>query len=300
MKTLHHILYRLMAALIAVLTLACTSEIELDQPYYEPKIVVDGYIETGQFAHVYLTWSSPFLTEYDSASIRATFINNATLTLTTATGDSEVMTLFRNNAFFPPFVYRTTRLKGEEGGTYTLTVNYKGKQVTATTTLPAVPTLGDLIMEPVSDTTGYLLAEVQAAATQPTYLFVQTKSQLAKDNYHPSRIPVMLLEPSDPPIMKRLSVFRSPATNLHLLDTLSTFYEDWPFQLFALEDTVMVKIGAIDETSFDILKSLFVDQAIQNNPFAFNTAGIVTNIQGGIGRWTGIATAPERLYIGHQ
>ena len=104
MKTLHHILYRLMAALIAVLTLACTSEIELDQPYYEPKIVVDGYIEPGQLATVYLTGHSSFTTESDSATNRATFLSNTTLTLTTASGDSEVMTLVRTNAYFPPFV----------------------------------------------------------------------------------------------------------------------------------------------------------------------------------------------------
>src|SRR5664279_2807649 len=91
--------------------LSCSNEIELKQPDYESKIVVDGYIESNGFANVYLMRSSPFLTEYDSASVKATFMNAAKVTLTCSNGDSEILTLFRQNTFFPPFVYRTIRMK---------------------------------------------------------------------------------------------------------------------------------------------------------------------------------------------
>ncbi len=76
-----------------ILFLSCTKEVEVVQPYYEPKIVVDGWIANNDYANVILTYSSPFLTDYDSVSIRNTFLNYAKVTLTNSKGNSEILTL---------------------------------------------------------------------------------------------------------------------------------------------------------------------------------------------------------------
>ncbi len=60
----------------------------------------------------------------------------------------------------------------------------------------------------------------------------------------------------------------------------------------------MVKVGAVDQKSYNVLKSLFADQLSMENPFAFNGTSIVSNINGGIGRWTGIASAPVLMFYG--
>ena len=89
------------AFIILVLFCAsCQKDVDLDQPSYQEKIVVDGYIETGRSAMVFLTMSSPFLTHYDSVSIRNTFLNYAKITLVSSTGETEVLTLFREKKFF--------------------------------------------------------------------------------------------------------------------------------------------------------------------------------------------------------
>ncbi|MDD4922367.1 MAG: hypothetical protein PHS30_07820, partial [Bacteroidales bacterium] len=106
---------------------SCNTEIELEQAEYEQKIVVDGWIESNNFAGVFLTLSSPFLTHYDSASISQTFLKYAKVTLTCSNGTSEILTLFRDDQLFPPFIYRTVRMKGITGCTYQLTVETRGR-----------------------------------------------------------------------------------------------------------------------------------------------------------------------------
>ena len=79
--------------MLITLGTSCSNSIEIEQPDYERKVVVDGWIESDDFAHVFLTYSSPFLTEYDSTSIRQSFLNNAKVTILASNGESEVLTV---------------------------------------------------------------------------------------------------------------------------------------------------------------------------------------------------------------
>jgi len=286
---------RLFVFLTVLCLVSCTTTLELEQGVYEPKVVVDGYIESGNYASIFLTWSSPFLTNYDSASIRGTFINNATITLTCSNGDSEVLTLFRRDEFFPPFVYKSVRVKGLVGYTYEIAVRIKGKIITASTTIPTAPELDTLCMEAMTDSSGLLSVTVHPSATKDVYLFAQLKSMLEGENYHPAKIPVFRIPPLDE--IQKIYLYRTRATNLYLIDDTEEYYHGWESYQYAFIDTVFVKIGAIDSVSYQVLKSLYVDQSMQTNPFAFNTAGILTNIKGGIGRWTGIGMAPYQVYL---
>ncbi len=280
--------------LLSLFLLACTNEIELDQPEYESKIVVDAYIESNGFANVYLMRSSPFLTEYDSASVRATFMNAATVTVTCSNGDSEILTLFRQNTFFPPFVYRTIRLKGIAGESYLLKVTYNGKTVTALTSIPQPPTLTAFEMESKSDSSGMIKVGMAKAEGITSYAFIQYKSIKADQNFHPAGVPVYKLDGLTN--ADNMYVLRCDENNLYLVNPSKQAYSNWPKNLFSVKDTVLVKFGLVDVASYQVLKSLFADVAVRNNPFAFNSAGIQSNIVGGIGRWTGIGVAPTRIY----
>ena len=239
--------------------------------------------------------SSPFLTEYDSVSISQSFLKYAKVTLS-CEGDSEILTLYRQTDFFPPFVYKSIRMKGKTGGTYRLTVETLGRTITATTTIPEAPAVDGLKLEAKSDTAGYLKLFVRPSETQKLRLFIQVKSQFDDRHLHPAMSPVYLLTPSEN--MTEVYVYRSNETNLYLLNTKAYFYRNYPRYQYSPKDTILVQAGAIDNTSYQVLKSLFADQSMRINPFAFNTAGIQTNIVGGIGRWTGIGEAPLQIYRG--
>lgn len=286
-------LKRLYLLLGLVLT-GCSTQIELDQPTYESRIVVDGYIESNGFANVYLTRSSPFLTEYDSASVIASFVNTARITLSCSNGDSEILTIFRQNVFFPPFVYKSIRMKGIAGERYTLTINTGGKIITAETSIPEPPNPTSPIMTQKSDSSALMSFQLLNATNEAEYLFLQYKSIKADQNFHPAGVPVYKLEESIG--MFSITVVRCDENNLYLINSPKGAYYGWPKGMFSLKDTVLVKIGRVDVTSYQVLKSLFADEAIRNNPFAFNSAGIQSNVKGGIGRWTGIGMAPTKVY----
>jgi hypothetical protein len=280
--------------LLLLMLLSCTNEIELEQPNYQSKIVVDGSIESNGFANVYLMRSSPFLTEYDSASVRATFINAAKITLTCSNGDSEILTLFRQNSFFPPFVYKSIRMKGIAGESYSLEVLYNGETVTATTTIPQPPTMTIFEMESQSDSSGLLKIGMLKEASVTCYAFIQYRSIKADQNFHPAGVPVYKLDGMTS--VSNMYVLRCDENNLYLSNPKKQTYSNWPKTLFSVQDTVLVKFGLVDVASYQVLKSLFADESVRNNPFAFSSAGIQSNIVGGIGRWTGIGMAPTRIY----
>jgi len=280
--------------LMVLFLLSCTNEIELEQPSYQSKIVVDGFIESNGFANVYLMHSSPFLSEYDSASVQATFMNAAKVTLTCSNGDSEILTLFRQNTFFPPFVYKTIRMKGIAGKAYSLKVEFGGKIVTSTTTIPQPPTITNFEMETRTDSSGLIKIGIEKEVDVTSYAFIQYKSILADQNFHPAGVPVYKLDGLTNE--ESMYVLRCDENNLYLVNHSKQAYSNWPKNMFSVKDKVLVKFGLVDVASYQILKSLFADEAVRNNPFAFSSAGIQSNIIGGIGRWTGIGVAPIWVY----
>lgn len=276
---------------------SCSSNVEIDIQDYDQKIVVDGWIESGGYANILLTMSSPFLSSFDSASIRATFVNYGKITLTSSKGESEILTLFSQDNLFPPFVYRSTSIRGEVGCTYNLKVEVMGKIVTSSTTIPEIPDVTDLIMESTSDSSGILKTGVNPKGGKHEFLLFMVKSKKAKDrNFHPAQIPIFWVPETTNHIY--VKIFRDYETNMYLLFPDKYPYSNWTKLEYALNDTIMVKTGMIDQVSYDVLNSVYSDMAIQKNPFSFSNSGVKTNIIGGIGRWTGIGLAPLQTYYG--
>ncbi|MFW5754010.1 MAG: DUF4249 family protein [Marinilabiliaceae bacterium] len=278
--------HKLTILLAVIALMACTQNVDLEQPAYQEQIVVDGYIETGQPARIYLTMSSPYLTHYDSASIRESFLNYAKITLTSSRGEEEILTLFREEGFFPPFVYKSLSVKGETGVRYDIKVEVKGKVIEASTTIPPPPDIADTRLLPATDSSGYVEYAVDPASEE-MYLFTRVASRLAGEKLHPSYDPVAVVDPdAESPHWQRL--LRSREHGLYLIDTSSDVYEGWPRFHYSLHDTVEIAVGTVDSVSYNVIRSLFYDRSNHENPFAFRQEDIRSNIEGGLGRWTGI------------
>ena len=103
---------------------------------YEPQIVVEGWIEDGGYPVVIVTSTVPVTGDYRYwDEMQDHIIRWAKVTVSDGEKDV-VLTGKMDNDYFPPYVYTTSRLKGESGKTYTLTVEYSKRTVTARTTIP--------------------------------------------------------------------------------------------------------------------------------------------------------------------
>jgi len=276
---------------LAMVLFSCSKEVEIDQPHYESKVVVDGYIETGRSAHIHLTLSSPYLIHYDSASIIRTFLNHAKITLSSSKGEEEILTIYRENRFFPPFVYKSIEMKGEEGVKYELIIEVNQKVLTASTTIPSEPEVLDTRFVPQTDSTGYAEYIVAPPQTGEIYLFPLVRSTFSKESFHPTFQGVSVVSADNHGLVWK-RILRVREMRNYSSNPKAFYYYSFPKFQYDLRDTILMVPGAVDSISYRVLKSLFTDLSDIENPFAFNGNRIETNIQGGLGRWTGIGVAP--------
>ncbi len=282
----------IVVALIIVL-MACSKEIDIEQPLYETKVVVDGSISNNDYANIILTRSSPFLTDYDSASIRNTFLNYAKVTLSSSKGESEILTLFRRDEFFPPFVYKSVDIKGEVGVTYDLKIEVDDKIITASTKVPEIPVVNEVVVNTISDTTMNFTAFINDDEMLLNYYYTQIKIKNVDRNYHSSAFPLFNDFNSNGSTIEK-TIYRTvepDPLNLNENDTTTNL----PRYEFFRTDTVFLKISSIDKNSYDVLYDIYLDQANSSNPFSFVNKNTSTNINGGIGRWTGLGSIEYML-----
>ena len=129
---------------------SCLGKVSTDTEYHR-QLVVEGRIEAGGPAEVMLSENLPFLDVITEQTLEAAVVRYAKVTVTSDDGQSEILTGYYDRNYPTRFVYRSARLHGRTGGTYTLTVDYRGRTCTAVTTVPEPIPLRELRAEPVCD-----------------------------------------------------------------------------------------------------------------------------------------------------
>lgn len=244
------------------------------------KVVIDGYIEQGQYPIVFLTYSSGFYEPVDSASLQELVLTTARVEVSDGE-QSEVLTLFRNTALYPPFYYRATKLRGEEGKTYTLDVRSRGEQYHASTTVPLATELDSVWIEPDPDATdlGNLWIRFQDLPGQDNYYrnFIRIIGQ--QDKYHPAYQSTITDRAFDG------TLYEHP-----VLDLPESFIEIGEDVLFHRGDTIRLKFCTIDKVHFDFWRGLERELYLVGNPFGSSGNEIISNIEGtsdALGVWGG-------------
>ncbi|MDL2323478.1 DUF4249 domain-containing protein [Bacteroidales bacterium OttesenSCG-928-A17] len=122
-------------SLLIVSLIGCDEETAIAYVDYEPKIVIEGYIENEAPARVLLTKSAAFSHALDSIYLLKHVIQSAKVSVSNGQ-ESEILTLGVDQNYFPPYVYSGEKIKGEPGKTYHLRIEYDEKVITATTVIP--------------------------------------------------------------------------------------------------------------------------------------------------------------------
>jgi hypothetical protein len=266
---------------------SCTPEPELEFGAYEPKLVIDGWIEQDSYPKVILTSSMSYFDVLDSSTVRQLVITTAKVVVSDGVSE-EILTLKRDDNYFPSFVYIGTRLKGETGKTYTLTVTLRGETYSATTVIPPVAELDKIWYEtiPGKDTIGYIYGQFTDDPETENFYRVFT----LRENKDKRFIPVYLSAIGDQSFNGKsftFSLLRGP-------DSFSNVEDDLYFEK---GDTIRIKFCTMDKAHFDFWRTLERELYLIGNPFASSGNDILSNIgnKNALGVWGGYGVKYYRI-----
>jgi hypothetical protein len=279
-----HILSRIAVFLIVAGTAQyCERELSIELPEPESRIVVEGWIEHGGYPNVILTRSAPYFSSIDSGSLRDYVVTKAKVTV--VTGDQyEVLTLKPNDAYFPPYIYFGTELKGEVQGTYHLKVEFDDSEnnIYASTFIPELkePDSVWFELEPGSDSLGRIWIKLSDNPDENNYYRLLTRRK-GKDKRY---------------VASFKSAFSDKLFNGETivqgfdrgLSDLLDFNQD---NLFRLGDTISVKFCSLDKEHYEFWNTYQNEILLSANPFSASNARVKSNIENGLGVWGGYAAS---------
>ncbi|MEZ5015300.1 MAG: DUF4249 family protein [Chitinophagales bacterium] len=296
---------------------SCTTDITLDIPEPELKMVVEGSIEQGLPPIISLTSTVPFYGEVNFNALDNYYLHDADVTVTDGE-DTVTLTEFCLNdlpdALLPlvaaylgidldttgtipiniclytvPDIFTgTPAFVGEIGKSYTLQINWNGKTASSTTTLfPPVP-MDSMYFKPHPDPENDSLVRLYVHLTEPEPLgnfyryFTKRNSEAFYAGYQ--------------------SVFDDNIVNGQSFEfTLDRGYnptEDFDpdtYGYFWKGDTIILKWASIDFPTYDFFSTLEFDSGT-DGPFSSATIA-QTNITGGLGIWCAYGSYYDTLYV---
>ena len=166
--------------MFCLLLIGCNPKWDFDSELFEPQIVVEGWIENGQFPLVCLTQTKSLNNSIGENDLNDLAIRWAKVSVSDGT-KTAILTGRINKNYIPPFIYTGSEIRGEVGKTYTLTVEYSGRTVTAETYIPQPVNLDRIEVDKCedSDTLFQIRGYFQDDKTAHNYYKVFTRTLLS-------------------------------------------------------------------------------------------------------------------------
>lgn len=272
-----------------IFAVSCTRDVEIEIDAASDQIVVEAGIENGKAPFVFLTKSVAIYGDFDFNNLQEYLITNALVTVSNGTiTDTLVPTV--NLTTTPPLYYTPSNpsFLGEFGKSYSLTIEVDGKKLTSSTTIPELVELDSVWIyeEAGRPGDGFVWGHLNDPDTSGNSYFWKQRM------------------PSEPEFIAPLgAAFNDRIINGQEFD----FFFQKPFDqneddidprdaiYYKITDTVIVKFSAIDNASLDFWRTLDMSKSNGGNPFAAPITPI-TNIQGGLGVFTGYAVSYDTAY----
>ncbi len=285
-----------LASLVSILS--CEKEIDIELDDTEPKLVVEGIIETGEYAYVSLSKSSPYFAKIDTNSFSNMFISEA---LVIVSDGIEYDTLkYDTVPFFPPFRFQGSKIKGKENTTYSLRIEYNNTVYTSKTQILNIIPIDSVRYQYTqgSDSLGLIKFYANDPVNQTNYYRI---SSLDLNINTSKEIPAWLYQSNS---VTDDVIFNGQKINASMYKgkspTKSSNYyqknnEDW--WAFKMGDDILVRLSSIDYQTFIFWRT--TEQVIQtgDNPFSAPTS-VQTNIYpNALGYWCGYASSTKKVTI---
>ena len=274
---------------VAVILAFSTCEPSLDMELFQPddKIVIDGWIESGQYASVLLTANAPYFSTLDSASTRDLVLSRAKVSLVYK-DDTTILTLKRNEDYFPPLIYKASEFRGEVGGEYTIIAEYGGKKAVSETSIPPIVNLDTLFSKSsdVTDSLSTVFIEFRDPI-EKNYYRIFTKRRNKDARYRAAFVTAL----DD-------KYFNGGKAEISISGVNETLLSDDESDYFVKGDTILVKLCTMDEASFEFWNSFQEEMVNTNNPFAASLAEVRSNVEeDGLGIWSGYGVSVKEIVL---
>ena len=266
--------------LLLILLSACSGGVNI-VPYHR-QLVVEGHIENGQPASVVLSYSIGLNESTDLDNLYKHIIKDANVTISDGEKE-EGLNLRRNSLGLPPFEYVSTSLLGEVGKTYHLTIEHKGKIITASTTIPKPIEIDSLwFVRDKEEERGH----IQIRFNNESALYYQLSTRVLGEEYVFS-----------PGLYGNINSENYPAGRINLqVNRGVVIFPKSNFTTYFPDTTVVdVKLSTQDEASFKFWKSYQNELVNSQNPIFPSTSRLESNINGGVGIWCGFGSNVERI-----
>ena len=263
--------------LFGLLLISCSNDNFNEQKNVESKIVVEGWIEEGDFANVLLSSSIPVTNVIDSTNVLNYVIRSAKITISDGQ-NSEVLRVKNDKNRVPPFVYFGSILKGEAGKQYSIKIEYLDRVIEALTSIPkSVPLKSaEYIKKNEADTTGYVFVKFDDPLQEKNYYQIATKIESEEPIFVPSfygNLDDKNFESSSVSVQINRGVILFPKTKFA------------PY--FADGDLIHVKLRTQTKEALDFWNSWQNEIVNSKNPIYPSNTSLKSNIKGGIGIWAG-------------
>ena len=275
---------RILLILTALALAGCDADVSIDTP---PQLVVEGWIESGWPPKVILTRSFTVNAgiKYKKDDLQSSIARGARVYVSDGE-DSVRLSGKWDFDYFPPYVYTTGRMIGEEGKTYRLTVDYDGFHAEAATTIPSAP-----------DSVRFRASAVDAdtAACQISVAFKNNpdegcgyvcflNSDVASQQLYASYLGVV--DGANMSADAEVPMFRPHHSGEK---NYSLYYSSL--------DTVHAKISSVDEASFAFWSDFQTVGSLSQIMFFSANHSLRSNVAGALGYWCGMGSVSDWFIV---
>ena len=277
---------------------SCEKELDIDLPQPDAKLVVEGWIENGEYPVVIVTRNSSYFAPIDTNFLMdSLFITDALVIVSDGFVNDTLQPQFDFDAYlkgaWPIFYYKGSKFKGVEHGQYSLYIEAEGEVITGNTDIPTFVGFDTLWWEAeagTGDSLGYMHAMITDNGSEKNYYRIFSK-RLGRDyNF----IPVMESIYDDMYFNGLTFEYEIMRGELNYED--EEMFEDPEFGSYKRGDSVVVKLSTINKAHYDFWRTLEEDVMAGGNPFT-NPVTIRHTVEGALGVFGGYGSICDTIVI---
>lgn len=264
---------RFILILLCVITAACG----IDRQDEDEMLVIDGWIDSGGRPVVMVSSTLAVSSESISMDELESHVENWARVSISDGEEEEVLLGKRDDNYFPPYIYTSTRLRGEEGKTYTIEAYSKGRTVKARTSIPKAAELTNIraVRSKDKDSLYTICADLKEKPAGKACYKVFTMIEGKDSTYKPS-----FFGNFDE------TNFGPGENSLDILPPVTQKWRDFD-SYFHSGDKVRIKFCTMDEDAYAYWCGFEEILTLSRNPMFPVTRSLRSNVEGGLGLWAG-------------